>query len=176
MTFAPAVAGVVDFNGYNQTAKIWLQNTTGTLTLRNGTLTPTGDCIDGANGFSDGFGGTVIMENMTVNGTLWTDSHPFIIRSGDYKELRNMKKTSVTSEGSGTILIEGGRFRKFYDYTTSGWTLGTYIISGGKFAFDPTVAMSGYSAANTTIASGYSVQDNTDSDSGTYPYKVAPIE
>lgn len=176
MTFAPTVDGVVDFNGYNQTAKIWLQNTTGTLTLRNGTLTPTGDCIDGANGFSDGFGGTVIMENMTVNGTLWTDSHPFIIRSGDYKELRNMKKTSVTSEGSGTIVIEGGRFRKFYDYTTSGWTLGTYTISGGKFAFNPTVAASGYSAANTVIATGYSVQANTDSDSGTYPYKVVPIE
>ncbi|MBO4595717.1 MAG: leucine-rich repeat protein [Bacteroidales bacterium] len=172
LTFAPAVDGIVDFNGYNQTVKIWLQNVAGTLTLRNGTITKTDDCIDGAYGFADGFSGTVIMENMNVNGILWTDSHPFIIRSGDYNVIRNMKMNMINTAGSGTVTIEGGRFKKFYDYTSSGWTIGTYIISGGKFAFNPTASASNYSAANTTIATGYSVKDNTDSDSGTYPYIV----
>ena len=172
LTFAPAVDGVVDFNGYNQTVKIWLQNVTGTLTLRNGTITKTDDCIDGAYGYADGFSGTVIMENMNVNGILWTDSHPFIIRSGDYNVIRNMKMNMINTAGSGTVTIEGGRFKKFYDYTSSGWTIGTYIISGGKFAFNPTASGSNYSAANTTIAAGYSVKNNTDSDSSTYPYIV----
>ena len=117
-------------------------------------------------GFNDGYGGTIILENMTVKGILWTDSHPFIIRSGDYNQLRNMKRTSVTSAGSGTITIEGGSFKSFYNYSSSGWTYGDYILSGGKYAFNPT------EATNVTIASGCHVAPNTGSDSGTYPYAV----
>ncbi|MBO4843977.1 MAG: leucine-rich repeat domain-containing protein [Bacteroidales bacterium] len=169
LTFTGNATGVVDMNGHSTNKVFWMQNTErGTITIRNGTFTQTGDCFDGKTGFSDGYGGTIILENMTVKGTLWTDSHPFIIRSGDYNQLRNMKKNDVTSAGSGTITIEGGRFKSFYNYTTSGWTLGSYTISGGKFAFDPTTA------TNVTIAEGYSVQTNTDSDSSTYPYIVAP--
>lgn len=165
LTFYGAQDGVFDMNGHSVNRVFWMQNTSGSITIRNGTFSQTSDCFDGKTGFSDGYGGTVILENVTVNGILWTDSHPFIIRSGDYNQLRNMKKNTVTSAGSGTITIEGGRFKSFYSYSYSGWTLGDYYISGGKFAFDPT-------GTNVTIVSGYHVESNTDSDSSTYPYKV----
>lgn len=159
-------SGIIDMNGHTQNKVFWMQNDSGSITIRNGTFTQTGDCFDGKTGFNDGYGGTVILENMTVNGTLWTDSHPFVIRSGDYNQIRNMKKNSVISAGSGTVTIEGGRFKSFYNYSNSGWTYGDYYISGGKFAFNPT------SATNVTIVSGYHVESNTDSDSSTYPYRV----
>ena len=108
----------------------------------------------------------MILENITVNGILWTDSHPFVIRSGNYNQIRNMKKNTVTSDGSGTVTIEGGTFKSFYNYNASGWAYGDYYISGGKFAFDPE------KATNVTIVSGYHVEDNTDGDSATFPYKV----
>lgn len=168
LTFYGTQDGVFDMNGHSTNKVFWMQNTERSITIRNGTFTQTGDCFDGKTGFNDGYGGTVILENMTVKGTLWTDSHPYVIRSGDYNQIRNMKKTSVTSEGSGTIVIEGGRFKSFYNYSSSGWTYGDYIISGGKFAFDPRTA------TNVTIAPGYKVEPNTDSDSGTYPYIVEP--
>ena len=166
LTFRGAATGVVDMNGHTQNKVFWMQNTEGSITIRNGSFTQNGDCFDGKTGFNDGYGGTVILENMTVNGTLWTDSHPYIIRSGDYNQLRNMKKNTVTSAGSGTITIEGGRFKSFYNYNQSGWTYGDYYISGGKFAFNPTTG------TNVTIVSGYHVESNTDSDSATYPYRV----
>ena len=165
LTFS-GTSGIIDMNGHTQNKVFWMQNDSGSITIRNGTFTQTSDCFDGKTGFNDGYGGTVILENMTVKGTLWTDSHPYVIRSGDYKQIRNMKKTSVTSAGSGTVTIEGGRFNSFYNYSTSGWTYGDYYISGGKFAFDPTTA------TNVTIVSGYHVESNTDSDSSTYPYRV----
>ena len=168
LTFIGSSTGVVDMNGHSTNKVFWMQNTGGSITIRNGTFSQTGDCLDGKTGFDDGYGGTVILENMTVKGTLWTDSHPYIIRSGDYNQIRNMKKNDVTSTGSGTVTIEGGRFKSFYNYSKSGWTYGDYIISGGKFAFDPRTA------TNTTIATGYKVESNTDSDSGTYPYIVVP--
>ncbi|MBR3562357.1 MAG: leucine-rich repeat domain-containing protein [Bacteroidales bacterium] len=167
LTFTGTATGVIDMNGHSQNKVFWMQNTGGSITIRNGTFTQTGDCFDGKTGFADGYGGTVILENMTVKGTLWTDSHPYIIRSGDYKQIRNMKKNDVTSPGSGTVTIEGGRFQSFYNYSSSGWTYGDYYISGGKFAFDPAAA------TNVTITSGYHVEANTDDDSATYPYKVA---
>ena len=166
LIFTGTATGVVDMNGHTQNKVFWMQNTGGSITIRNGTFTQTGDCFDGKTGFADGYGGTVILENMTVKGTLWTDSHPYILRSGDYKQIRNMKKNDVTSPGSGTVTIEGGRFQSFYNYSSSGWTYGDYYISGGKFAFDPT------GATNVTITSGYHVEANTDDDSATYPYKV----
>ena len=166
LTFTGTATGVVDMNGHTQNKVFWMQNTGGSITIRNGTFTQTGDCFDGKTGFSDGYGGTVILENMTVKGTLWTDSHPYIIRSGDYKQIRNMKKNDVTSPGSGTVTIEGGRFQSFYNYSSSGWTYGDYYISGGKFAFDPT------GATNVTITSGYHAEANTDDDNATYPYRV----
>lgn len=167
LTFS-GTSGIVDMNGHTQNKVFWMQNDSGTITIRNGTFTQTSDCFDGKAYFNDGYGGTVILENMTVNGILWTDSHPFIIRSGDYKQINNMKKNTVTSAGSGTVTIEGGRFKSFYNYSATGWTYGDYYISGGKFAFNPT------SATNVTIASGYKVVENTDSDSATYPYQVIP--
>ena len=166
LTFTGSATGVIDMNGHSTNKVFWMQNTGGTITIRNGTFTQTGDCFDGKTGFNDGYGGTIILENMTVKGILWTDSHPFIIRSGDYNQLRNMKRTSVTSAGSGTITIEGGSFKSFYNYSSSGWTYGDYILSGGKYAFNPT------EATNVTIASGCHVAPNTGSDSGTYPYAV----
>lgn len=167
LTFYGAQDGVFDMNGHSVNRVFWMQNTSGSITIRNGTFSQTSDCFDGKTGFSDGYGGTVILENVTVNGILWTDSHPFIIRSGDYNQLRNMKKNTVTSAGSGTVTIEGGRFKSFYNYSSSGWVYGDYIISGGKFAFDPTTG------TNVTIVSGYHVATNTDtSDATTYPYVV----
>ncbi|MBO7071139.1 MAG: leucine-rich repeat protein [Bacteroidales bacterium] len=117
LTFYGAQDGVFDMNGHSVNRVFWMQNTSGSITIRNGTFSQTSDCFDGKTGFSDGYGGTVILENMTVKGTLWTDSHPFVIRSGDYNQIRNMKKTSVTSAGSGTVTIEGGRFKSFYTYS-----------------------------------------------------------
>ncbi len=166
LTFTGTATGIIDMNGYTQNRVFWMQNTDGSITIRNGTFTQTGDCFDGKTGFSDGYGGTVILENMTVKGTLWTDSHPYIIRSGEYNQIRNMRKNTVTSEGSGTVTIEGGSFKSFYNYSYSGWTYGDYCISGGKFAFDPTTA------TNVTIAAGCHVESNTDADSSTYPYRV----
>ena len=166
LTFTGTATGIIDMNGYTQNRVFWMQNTEGSITIRNGTFTQTGDCFDGKTGFSDGYGGTVILENMTVKGTLWTDSHPYIIRSGEYNQIRNMRKNTVTSEGSGTVTIEGGSFKSFYNYSYSGWTNGDYYISGGKFAFDPAAA------ANVTIAAGCHVESNTDADSSTYPYRV----
>ena len=159
-------SGIIDMNGHTQNKVFWMQNDFGSITIRNGTFTQTGDCFDGKTGFNDGYGGTVILENITVNGVLWTDSHPFVIRSGDYKQINNMKKNDVTSVGSGTVTIEGGRFKTFYNKSQSGWSYGDYYISGGKFAFDP------ISATNVTIVSGYHVESNTDSDNSTYPYRV----
>ena len=159
-------SGIIDMNGHTQNKVFWMQNESGSITIRNGSFTQTGDCFDGKTGFNDGYGGTVILENMTVNGILWTDSHPYVIRSGDYKQINNMKKNDVTSAGSGTVTIEGGRFKTFYNKSQSGWSYGDYYISGGKFAFDPSTA------TNVTIVSGYHVESNTDSDSSTYPYKV----
>ena len=166
LTFYGTQDGVFDMNGHSVNRVFWMQNTEGSITIRNGSFTQTSDCFDGKTGFADGYGGTVILENVNVNGILWTDSHPFIIRSGDYNQLRNMRKNTVTSAGSGTITIEGGRFKSFYNYNNSGWTLGDYYISGGKFAFDPATA------TNVTIVSGYHKEANTDSDSATYPYRV----
>ena len=166
LTFTGSATGVIDMNGHSTNKVFWMQNTGGTITIRNGTFSQTGDCFDGKTGFNDGYGGTIILENMTVKGILWTDSHPYIIRCGDYNVLRNMKKTSVTSAGSGTITIEGGSFKSFSNYSYSGWTYGDYILSGGKYAFNPTTA------TNVTIVSGYHVESNTGSDSGTYPYII----
>lgn len=168
LTFAGPADGIIDMNGHTQNRVFWMQNTEGSITIRNGSFTQTGDCFDGKTGFNDGYGGTVILENMVVKGTLWTDSHPYIIRSGEYNQLRNMKRNDVTSPGSGTITIEGGSFKNFYNYNSSDWTLGSYIILGGKFAFDPSTA------TNVTIVTGYSVQPNADTDSAIYPYIVAP--
>ena len=166
LTFTGSANGIVDMNGHTQNKVFWMQNTGGSITIRNGSFTQTGDCFDGKTGFADGYGGTVILENMTVKGTLWTDSHPYIIRSGDYNQIRNMRKNDVSSDGSGTVTIEGGRFQSFYNYSSSGWSYGDYIISGGKFAFDPSTA------TNVTIVSGYSVVANIGEDSATYPYQV----
>ena len=168
VTFS-ATSGTVDMNGYSQKAKIWINNASGTLTIMNGVLTPTGDCIDGEYGFNHGFGGTVILENMTVKGILWTDSHNFIINSGEYNQIRNMKRNEI--DNSGTVTITGGKFNQFYHYGSGGWSEGTYYISGGKFKFDPTTLGSNF---NVVIADGYSVQDNPDSDSSTYGKIVAP--
>ena len=165
LTFS-GTSGIVDMNGHTQNKVFWMQNTEGSITIRNGTFTQTGDCFDGKTGFNDGYGGTVILENITVNGILWTDSHPFVIRSGNYNQIRNMKKNTVTSDGSGTVTIEGGTFKSFYNYNASGWAYGDYYISGGKFAFDPETA------TNVTIVPGYHVEDNIDGDSATFPYKV----
>lgn len=155
ITFNNAVDGIVDMAGNNQGGKLWLQNNTGTITMRNGTCTQTGDCFDGKSGFSDGYTGKVILENMTVCGILWTDSHPFEIRSGNYNIVRNMYFNSIDRSlypDNGTITITGGSFQNFEDYHVSGWSYGDYIISGGTFAFDPRTK------TNVTIVSGYHVE------------------
>lgn len=167
--FSCESGGIVDMAGNTQSAVIWMRNNTGDITLRNGVCSNTGDCFDGYTGFNDGYTGKVILENMTVLGILWTDSHPFEIRSGDYNKVRNMYKTSISRDdypNNGSITITGGSFKDFQDYVTSGWACGNYYISGGKFAFDPTTK------TNVTILPGYSVQSNPGPDSATYPYIV----
>lgn len=149
--------GIVDFNGHSLT-ELWLQNNVEgeSITLQNGTIGT--NPIDGASGTSTFFKGTVIMENMTVNGRIYTDGHAFIINSGTY----NQKICCDTySDYPGTTTIYGGYFTEL---GFNSGPQGTYILYGGKYQTRP---------EDSWCATGYSVKSNTDPDSGTYPWIVS---
>lgn len=157
--------GTMDLNGYSHNGCFFIQNHSGTLTLRNGTFSSTGDCFDGKSGFSDSFAGKIILENLTVNGILWTDGHEYEIRSGTYNQIRN----SYMNSDPGLVTIKGGSFKKQLYFDTglnAGWTRGRFVVEGGKFAYDPTLG------ENVTIADGKTVKANTDADAATYPFIV----
>ena len=151
--------GIVDFNGHSAN-ELFIQNDVEgeSITLQNGTI---GDKpIDGASGTSTYFKGTVIMENMIVNGRIFTGGHAFIINSGTYNDYIYC---NTNSGCPGTTTIYGGYFTSL-DFWTG--THGTYILYGGKYKTRPD---------DSWCAPGYTIKPNTDSDSGTYPWVVCAL-
>ena len=148
--------GEIDMNGHSSSKDLFIQNNVlgKTITIKNGTVTGT----DGAGGFNDYYNGTVVLENMTVTGRVWTDGHPYVINGGTYAEIINDKNADT----SGTVTIYDGKFSQLGNWGSGG----TFTLYGGKYAINPS------SLAYCTIPSGYSVQSNTDSDSSTYPWVV----
>lgn len=143
--------GVVDFNGHTIPELFVQNNTLGeSVTFKNGTVSP--NPVDGAGGYSNFYQGTVILENMTVTNTIYTDAHAYVFYSGTYNTVNNYPRDGYPS----TVVIYGGKFSSL----TGG---GQYTLYGGKYKYD-------YSS---WCAPGYSVKSNTDSDSGTYPYIVS---
>ena len=148
--------GEIDMNGHSSSKDLFIQNNVlgKTITIKNGTVTGT----DGAGGLNDYYNGTVVLENMTVTGRVWTDGHPYVINGGTYAEIIN----DINANTPGTVTIYDGKFSQLGNWGSGG----TFTLYGGKYAINPS------SLAYCTIPSGYSVQSNTDSDSGTYPWVV----
>ena len=151
--------GIVDFNGHSAKELFVKNDDEGeSITLQNGTISP--NPIDGESGTGTYFKGTVIMENMTVNGKIFTDGHAYIINSGTY----NNKICCDTYSGyPGTTTIYGGYFTEL---GFNSGPQGTYILYGGKYQTRP---------EDSWCAEGYAVKSNTDSDSGTYPWVVTAL-
>ena len=143
-------------NGHSSSQDLFIQNNVlgKTITIKNGTVTGT----DGAVGLSDFYNGTVVLENMTVTGRVWTDGHPYIINGGTYAEIIN----NINANTPGIVTIYDGKFSQLGNWGSGG----TFTLYGGKYAVNPS------SLGFCTIPSGYSVQSNNDSDSGTYPWVV----
>ncbi|MBR6017788.1 MAG: InlB B-repeat-containing protein [Paludibacteraceae bacterium] len=153
----------IDLNGFTAGTIMTPNNKYGyALTIKNGALSG----VDGAGGWDDWFSGTLIFENVTMNNTLWSDGHEVIIKCGTYSVVNNYKK----GDTPGTVTIYDGKFMTFNnaDPSGAGASHGTYILYGGKYHFNPTTSTS----YTTIIPAGYALQSNTDSDNGTYPWKV----
>ena len=148
--------GEIDMNGHSSSKDLFIQNNVPgkTITIKNGTVTGT----DGAGGFNDYYNGTVVLENMTVTGAVWTDGHPYVINGGTYAEIIN----DINANTPGIVTIYDGKISRLGNWDSGG----TFTLYGGKYAVNPSLL------AYCTIPSGYSVQSNTDSDSGTYPWVV----
>ena len=156
--------GVIDFNGYSAKGNIYMQNDVAgsTVTLRNGTAEKE---IDGAGGWKDGYLGTVVLENMTVNGNVYVDGHTYIFKSGTYKAGVTSRKPDNTP--AGPVIVYGGNFKSFLVDNPRAY--GPYTVYGGKFQFDPRTV----TFTSVTIPSGYSVKANPDDDAATYPWMVS---
>lgn len=151
--------GEIDLGGHT-IGKLYLQNNEldKAVTVRNGTVA---QGIDGKDGQSDYYAGTVILENVNTS-IIWTDGHAYIINGGVIDEIQ-AKKNAATP---GTVTILGGFFGDIYRYVDryGGNDDGsTYIISGGKFKARP---------PHSWCAEGHYAAANTDSDAETYPYTV----
>ena len=169
--------GETDMNGHtnNSSDDCYIQNNVEgkSITFKNGTVSAS---FDGAPSWNDFYKGTVILENMTVNGSIFTDGHAYIINGGTYNKIRHYKKTGTP----GTVTIYDGKFSVFNDTEADNAAQslggadckgGAYILYGGKYKFNPSTTTLGREAT-ITIPDGYSVQSNTDDDSGTYPWVV----
>ena len=159
--------GIIDFNGNTVSGNMFLQNNEAgkAVTLKNGTLSAD---LDGKAEWNDWYDGIVILENMTITGNIFTDGHAYEFISGNYSgNIQNY----VADGKPGTVVIRDGFFRGSYEtYGDHGnknnCNKGSYTLYGGKYAISPT-------NANQVCASGYSVKENTGSDSSTYPYIVS---
>ncbi|MBR0240806.1 MAG: Ig-like domain-containing protein [Bacteroidales bacterium] len=155
--------GIVDFNGHS-VDYLYLQNDVlnKSITLKKGVVKLR---VDGEDAWFDVFKGTVILEDMTFENEFYTDGHHIEIKSGTYHRICTFKK----DDAPGDVVIYGGKFGPHFDDNPDVLDRkGSFLIYGGKYAFNPAV----YEGSNITIADGYSVQSNTDSDSVTYPYVV----
>lgn len=142
-----STSGVIfDLGGYtinNSSSGLHITNTSGTITMRNGTISAGGLDMGG----SGTYAGTVNLSNLSVTGTVQTDGHTVNIDSGTYG--------AVAQSGSGTVTISGG--------TVSGNVSqaggGSVSISGGT-AITGKVSLTGSGniniSGNATIGSGIS--------------------
>ena len=182
--------GVIDLNGQSITGNYFLmqnRDPNKTLTIKNGTLVG----IDGQANWGT-YPGTVVLQDLTVTGTVFTDGHKIIIKSGTYNQVYN-QQPATAQHTQPDIIISGGTFTKLcshnagndtgsiggnytilggnFDTITSGVDGeeaayppgGTYTIYGGNFKTDPSTL------SFVTIAPGYRV---VNTGSGEYPYQV----
>ena len=148
--------GVIDLNGHTLKLLYLQNNVEGeTVIVRNGTISQE---IDGQGGFDDYYKGTVVLENMNVT-QIWTDGHNFIINSGTYGKIINIKDQGAP----GSVTINGGCFEQLAEDPN----LGTYTINGGKFKQNLATMLSDL---NITIPSGKNIYDNGEDEE--YRYEV----
>ena len=151
--------GVIDLGGHTLD-KLYLQNNEEgkAVTVRNGTVK---DGIDGKDGQSDYFAGTVILEDVNTS-IIWTDGHAYVIIGGVIDEIQ-LKKNASTP---GTVTIDDGFFGDIYRYVDryGGSDDGSaFILNGGKYKVRPALKW---------CAAGHYATSNPGDDSETYPYMV----
>ncbi|MBQ9236628.1 MAG: hypothetical protein IJ183_01750 [Prevotella sp.] len=151
--------GTIDLNGHSVTSTLFMQNNVlgKEITIKNGTV----NRLDGKDGVSDIYYGTVVLENITVSGNVSTDAHHYIVRNtiinGAFEQpYANSSYPDITE-------IYSGKFNSLNIQYGSG-DAATYILYGGKYKNRP---------QDSWCADGYSVKANTDADSATYPYIVS---
>jgi len=116
----------VDFQNHTLNGIIYctFNQTSGTATFKNGTVTGQSDAFDGKPGSVDVFtNGKVVFENMTMTGTIWSDSHPLTFTSGTY--------SGAVRSGSQNCTINGGNFASLMKDGT-----GVFVVNGGRFSND----------------------------------------
>lgn len=151
---------------------LWLQNDVSgkSITVRNGMVSR---MLDGGND-NRCFSGTVIVEDLTFDGHIFTDGHPYELTNVNFINDCGTSRFEnyyyyTYDQTPHTITIYSGKYNCTFNAGSYGssWLKGSVTIYGGKFRDNPS------SIANVTIPSGYSVKSNTDSDSATYPYIVS---
>ena len=164
--------GVFDLNGH-KLYQIYVKNDVlgSAVTVKNGTITH--DFEGGGTTESLArFYGTVILENMTVEQTLYSDGHALVIKGGTYNTVIN--ETDSGKGYPGTVTIYDGKFSVLSASKVSGVETGTFILKGGKYKQDvmSITVNDGTERHLCVLADGYSFKANTDSDSAEYPYIV----
>lgn len=151
---------------------LWLQNDVAgkSITVRNGTLSR---MLDGGDD-TRCFAGTVIVEDLTFDGHIFTDGHPYVLTNVNFINACGSSRLEnyyyyTYDKTPHTVVINSGKYNCTFNAGSYGssWLKGSVTIYGGKFRDNPS------NIANVTIPSGYSVKSNTDSDSATYPYIVS---
>ncbi len=168
--------GVIDLGGHSLNFGdhwLYLQNDVSgeSITIKNGSL---GNRIDGLNTPKDYFG-TVILEDITLTGEIFTDGHLYELINVNYTYISSPTISRFENYASSPenlsiypcmAIIRGGKYNCRFHHNGDAWPKGKTTIYGGKFADDPSAI------ANVTIPEGYSVRANTDADKVTYPYIV----
>lgn len=171
--------GIIDLGGKvlyiwdgvhdNYLKGLWLQNDVAgkSITVRNGTLSR---MLDGGDD-TRCFAGTVIVEDLTFDGHIFTDGHPYVLTNVNFINACGSSRLEnyyyyTYDKTPHTVVINSGKYNCAFNAGSYGssWLKGSVTIYGGKFRDNP---------SNVTIPSGYSVKSNTDSDSATYPYIVS---
>ena len=170
--------GIIDLGGKelyiwagNYIKGLWLQNDVAgkSITVRNGTLSR---MLDGGDD-TRCFAGTVIVEDLTFDGHIFTDGHPYVLTNVNFINACGTSRLEnyyyyTYHETPHTVVINSGKYNCAFNVGSyDSWLKGSVTIYGGKFRDNPS------NIANVTFPSGYSVKSNTDSDSATYPYIVS---
>lgn len=167
--------GTIDLNGHTLdfgSDWLWLQNNVKgeSITIMNGTL---GSRLDGSSTANESFYGTVIFQDLTFRGEIFTDGHKYEMINVNYEYITSPTISRLENYGNGDssypneVIIRSGKYNcRFYDNGDT-WPKGITYIYGGKFALNVG------SISNIVVPSGYSVKSNTDDDAATYPYIVS---